>query len=552
MEGPVSTRTPGFSPGGPRAALDLGGQLAAGDSSPVSDWAATLATTSAIQVRMHGKLEKLSEIRERIEIEENMTNTRSKGKKACPSTTEHDIKLAAVKVEPLKEKELLQFRVWGLGTLLNQDWGHLNAPLIREMIFYRDQKFAIPEHFNLRGQPDKWTSEVWTKVYHLPAPTLGGFRIMKATNLETLISLGVVTKRSVNSGIHKGDILVTPEFRRFCKVLNPIFTPQRPEYYQQNLLEFFFHAYKGLTEPNYPRVDWGHAIAQCVERQASSANRVADYCCLSPYLVHLYTMLGENQQVESFYSEVTPKPLKKVKKFVMDMSEDEETPPPTPSVADQTPPPQPEVRDMEVHMEEVFEDLASTWKSKALEVVNGFLKPISTYIIPTPLTVDPEVENLKMLIQKWQDLATSHHEQLRVVASKLGKLQLTFLELEEKTARMETTLAARTNVKEIRETLFPKYLATLRSNIEDVTRIAELEAHMEGLGLDIPEKVTPSPPEALRSQLLAQMEGLARVLLGEEKGHATLFKWTHGTREELMAHVIPDSLEVEIGGSNSS
>ncbi|KAL3695078.1 hypothetical protein R1sor_008729 [Riccia sorocarpa] len=200
----------------------------------------------------------------------------------------------------------------------------------------------------------------------------------------------------------------------------------------------------------------------------------------------------------------------------MDMSEDKETPPPTPSVADQTPPPQPEARDLEVHMEEVFEDLASTWKSKALEAVNGFLKPISTYVIPTPPTVDPEVENLKMLIQKWQDLATSHHEQLRVVASKLGKVQLTFLELEEKTARLETTLAARTK--------------------------------------DIPEKITPSPAEALRSQLLAQMERLARVLLGgEDEGPATSFKWTHGTREELMAHVaIPDSFEVEIGGSSSS
>ncbi|KAL3676212.1 hypothetical protein R1sor_026160 [Riccia sorocarpa] len=181
------------------------------------------------------------------------------------------------------------------------------------------------------------------------------------------------------------------------------------------------------------------------------------------------------------------RPLKKVKKFVMEMSEEEETPPPTP--------PQTEVRDMEVHMEEVFEDLASTWKSKALEAVNGFLKPISTYVIPTPPTVDPEVENLKMLIQKWQDLATSHHEQLRALASKVGKLQLTFLELEEKTAKLETTLAARTKVEEIKETLFPKYLATLRSKIEDITRIAELEAHMEGLGLEIPEKVTPSPPK---------------------------------------------------------
>ncbi|KAL3686327.1 hypothetical protein R1sor_008901 [Riccia sorocarpa] len=259
------------------------------------------------------------------------------------------------------------------------------------------------------------------------------------------------------------------------------------------------------------------------------------------------------RQVDSFYSEVTPKPLKKVKKFVMEMSEDEETPPPTPSVADQTPPAQPEVRDMEVHMEEVFEDLASKWKSKALEAVNGFLKPISTYVIPTPPTVDPEVENLKILVRKWQDLTTSHHEQLRALASKVGKLQLTFLELEGKTAKLETTLAARTKVKKNKETLFSKYLATLRSKIEDVTRIAELEAHMEGLGLDIPEKVTPSPAEALRSQLLAQMEGLARVLLGEGEGPAASFKWTHGTREELMAPVaIPDSLEVEIEGSSSS
>ncbi|KAL3687693.1 hypothetical protein R1sor_014002 [Riccia sorocarpa] len=263
-------------------------------------------------------------------------------------------------------------------------------------------------------------------------------------------------------------------------------------------------------------------------------------------------MAGENQSVDSFYSEVTPKPLKKVKKFVMEMSEDEETPPPTPSVADQTPPPQPEVRDMEVHMEEVFEDLASTWKNKALEAVNGFLKPISTYVIPTPPTVDPEVENLKIRVQKWQDLATSHHEQLRALASKVGKLQLTFQELEAKTAKLETTLAARTKVKDIKETLFPKYLATLRSKIEDVTRIAELEAHMEGLGLEVPEKVTTSPAEALRSQLLAQMEGLVRVLLGEGEGPADSFKWTHGTREELMAPVaIPDSLEVKIGGSSS-
>ncbi|KAL3680364.1 hypothetical protein R1sor_023320 [Riccia sorocarpa] len=211
-------------------------------------------------------------------------------------------------------------------------------------------------------------------------------------------------------------------------------------------------------------------------------------------------MLGENQPVDPFYFEVTPKPLKKVKKLEMDLSEEEENPPPTPSVADQTPPPQPEVRDME----------------------------------------------------KWHELATSHHEQLRLAAAKLGKLQLTTLELEAHVVRLETTLAAWTKVKEMKETLFPKYLATLRSKIEDVTRIAELEAHMEGLGLDIPEKITPSPAEALRTQLLAQMEGLARILLGEE-GPMTSFKWTHGAREELLAPVaIPDSLEVEIGGSSSS
>ncbi|KAL3686563.1 hypothetical protein R1sor_009137 [Riccia sorocarpa] len=234
-----------------------------------------------------------------------MTNTRSKGKKARPSTAEHDIRLATVKVEPLKEKELLH---------------------------------------------------VWSGKHHQPV----GWR-------TTVVSLLI----------------------------------------------------------------WYISI-QCWE--------IAD----------------------SFYSEVTPKPLKKVKKFVMEMSEDEKTPPPTPSVADQTPPPQPEVRDMEVHVEEVLEDLASTWKSKALEAVNGLLKPISTYVIPTPPTVDPEVENLKILVRKWQDLATSHHEQLRALASKAGKLQLTFLELEGKTAKLETTLAAQTKVKEIKETLFPKYLATLR------------------------------------------------------------------------------------------
>ncbi|KAL3685301.1 hypothetical protein R1sor_003323 [Riccia sorocarpa] len=151
-----------------------------------------------------------------------MTHTRSKGKNTRSSAAEYDLRLAAVKVEPLKGKELLQFRNWGLGTLLNQDWSHLNAPLIREMVSYRDQKFVVPEHFNFRGQPAKWTPEVWAKVYYLPSPTLGGFKILKATKLETLISLGVVT----------------PEFRCFCKVLNPIFTPQRPEYYQENLLEF--------------------------------------------------------------------------------------------------------------------------------------------------------------------------------------------------------------------------------------------------------------------------------------------------------------------------
>ncbi|KAL3678982.1 hypothetical protein R1sor_021938 [Riccia sorocarpa] len=155
---------------------------------------------------------------------------------------------------------------------------------------------------------------------------------------------------------------------------------------------------------------------------------------------------------------------------------------------------------------------------------------------------------------KWQHLATSHHEQLRSVASKLGKLQLTFLEMEERAVKLETTLSTRTKVKEIKETLFPKYLATLRSKIEDVTRIVELEVHMEGLSLVVPEQVTPSPAETLRSQLLTQMEGLARVLLGEEaEGPTTSFKWTHGAREELLTQVeIPAKMEGELGGSTSN
>ncbi|KAL3695394.1 hypothetical protein R1sor_009470 [Riccia sorocarpa] len=90
-----------------------------------------------------------------------------------------------------------------------------------------------------------------------------------------------------------------------------------------------------------------------------------------------------------------------------------------------------------MHTGEVSEDLATTWKLKALQAVNDFMKPVSTHVVTLQLT--PELEELRVTNAKLKETISRQ------------QLQLTFKELEEKTVHMDTTYGMYTKTKELEE-----------------------------------------------------------------------------------------------------
>ncbi|KAL3685166.1 hypothetical protein R1sor_003188 [Riccia sorocarpa] len=107
--------------------------------------------------------------------------------------------------------------------------------------------------------------------------------------------------------------------------------------------------------------------------EVSAVGKVADYYCLSPFLVHrsLYFRIGENQPVPPFFLAATLNRAKRVNKQVVDETTDEECTLPEEL---QKPSPLPTVPTvLEKKIDQILADLTTEWKQQAMRVVFGLI-----------------------------------------------------------------------------------------------------------------------------------------------------------------------------------
>ncbi|KAL3676948.1 hypothetical protein R1sor_026896 [Riccia sorocarpa] len=268
--------------------------------------------------------------------------------------------------------------------------------------------------------------------------------------------------------------------------------------------------------------------------------RVADYCCLSSFLGHLYVRMGEDGSVPSYFLEADPKKMKKQCKLVIEDTEgEEEITIANFSVPEQSPVVTSSPASMEAKIDAVLANLTSTWKKQALQVVPGALKvPLISEIPPTT----PQSKTLRVTNLKLQEIAQTKHEQLTALSAKYVRMQEAFCEL-------ETSYGMRVKAKEFKEFIFAKYVDTLKSKIEDVTRILELESLLESKGVTLPKKKDLIFAGSLTEILHAQLEELSQVLLvGEDAGPTADIDLSEEYCTSLLAHIeAPPDLATLLG-----
>ncbi|KAL2628862.1 hypothetical protein R1flu_013548 [Riccia fluitans] len=204
------------------------------------------------------------------------------------------VKLGKVKLPRISSELKEIFSHMGLSTFINQHWQIQNFDLCQELHEFEtsdDYHYKeIPVECIFRGRPRLWTAKIWEYVYNLPpTPQLcsrpKGYRISKSVDKKGIVE---------GPGFKVHEITGGKLWIEFCTVLNSLLSPHRPDYIQCNQLEFLkrawdaHHAVKVDSPPN-----WGATISTAVEKMVDRLRCDPENCCLSPYLVYLYSHYGE-------------------------------------------------------------------------------------------------------------------------------------------------------------------------------------------------------------------------------------------------------------------
>ncbi|KAL3693450.1 hypothetical protein R1sor_007101 [Riccia sorocarpa] len=184
--------------------------------------------------------------------------------------------------------------------------------------------------------------------------------------------------------------------------------------------------------------------------------------------------MGENQPAPTFFLEATPKKWKRARKPVVDDATNEEytsielreT-----SVAKGTTSAQ-----VEEKIGEVVTTLAAEWKDQAICAVTKLIKASPTPPPSLSYASFVQLRGLQDTNSKLKEIVRGQHDQLTVLVAKHTRLQVIFRELETKALVLETAYGMCAKAKEVNKFIFAQYVDTLKSKIEDVTRILELES----------------------------------------------------------------------------
>ncbi|KAL3686537.1 hypothetical protein R1sor_009111 [Riccia sorocarpa] len=194
--------------------------------------------------------------------------------------------------------------------------------------------------------------------------------------------------------------------------------------------------------------------------------------------------MGENQLAPTFFLEPTPKLYKKTRKLVVEetidddsaLLEEPEKKPSTqivptslqePEQTDSTPivP-----KSLEKRIDQTLASLATEWKLEAMKAVYGLIK--------TP-KAEAQTILLKIAYHMWE------------------------------------------KPKEVKDLISAKYLETLCSKVEDITRIMELEGLLEASGIAAPKRSDGGYTRAFIEVVQVQLGELSRILSETERDGPT-------------------------------
>jgi len=177
---------------------------------------------------------------------------------------------------PEKESELEELiddlRRMGCEGLLQKPWNVRSESTLREFKYERGNQWER----TLRQDPEKWTAEVWGRVY--------GFALRKGEGWAHRKDSFYVGKfrgeHDSKDGFHPANCRNDRE-RRVIEFILPILSPEKPKRLTITMANTLFGAISGLRP-----VNWGRLIQEYVERNIPFIGRKPSF--LSPYILHLY------------------------------------------------------------------------------------------------------------------------------------------------------------------------------------------------------------------------------------------------------------------------
>ncbi|KAL3682407.1 hypothetical protein R1sor_000429 [Riccia sorocarpa] len=204
---------------------------------------------------------------------------------------------------------------------------------------------------------------------------------------------------------------------------------------------------------------------------------------------------------------------------------------------------------MEGKIGEIFTTFSTEWKDQAVRAVVELIRTPPTSPPSSSYATFIQLKGLQDANSKLKEIVRTQHDQLTVLTAKHTKLQAAFRELETKAIVLETAYGMRAMSKEVKEFIFAQYVDTLKSKIEDVTRILELESLLESKGVPLPKRENVIFSSPFTEILRAQLEELSRVLLVEDSVDPTAnILLVDEDRASLLAHVeAPPELASVIG-----
>lgn len=174
----------------------------------------------------------------------------------------------------------------GCGSLLDFPWGFKDGNLVREV----EERRTPPGYDGtLRGNPRKWTLEVWREVYGFPK---GGKDM--ATRREDCTKDWFLSKADAKDGYLVRDCK-EPRMRNVMAFLVPIFYPEKPTRVTATLASTIILSFEGRRNPN-----WTKLMRDVVAKLAVTIGR-SKPTPICPYLYHLYqnfALLSEPELIE--------------------------------------------------------------------------------------------------------------------------------------------------------------------------------------------------------------------------------------------------------------